>query len=92
MPRRIRDYTHAASFDGSDKNRDPSASRKIAFKDRIEITKRSADDSQALAMSERPLGDLHHSVPAAGANVIDDSLRNGERLATRGYKSETPGI
>jgi hypothetical protein len=85
---RVGDYAHAASFDGSDKNRDPFASRKIAFKDRIEVAKWSADDPYVLAMLERPPGNLHHSVPAAGANVIDNSLGNGERLAARRYKAD----
>ena len=87
---RVREYAHAASFDGSDENRDPFASRKIALKDRIEVAKRSADDPHVLAMLERLSENLQHSVPAAGANIIDNSLRNGERLAARRYKAENP--
>jgi hypothetical protein len=62
--------------------------REIAFKNRIKVAKRSADDSHVLAVLERPPGNLHYSVPAAGANVIDDSLRNGEHLAARRYEAD----
>src|ERR1700730_19029999 len=85
---RVRNYAHAASLDSSDKDRNAFASREIAFKNRIELAKRSADDPHVLAVLERPPGNLHYSVPAAGANVIDDSLRNGEQLAARRYEAD----
>src|ERR1035437_10746110 len=85
---RVSNYAHAAPFDSCDQDRNALASREIAFKNCIELAKRPADDPHLLAVLERPRGNLHYSVPAAGANVIDDSLRNGEQLAARRYEAD----
>src|ERR1700694_1191490 len=84
---RVRNYAHAAPFDSCDQDRNALASGQIAFKNRIELAKRSADDPHVLPLLERPPGNLYYSVPAAGANVIDNSLRNGEQLAARRYEA-----
>src|ERR1700730_13925027 len=85
---RIRNYAHAAPFDSCDKDRNAFGSREIAFKNRIELAKRPADDPHMLAVQERRAGNLHYSVPAAGANLIDDSLRNGEQLTACRYEAD----